>query len=82
MKLQNYLTRDSDLNLQEKKDTFLIRSRMTSAKCNFRNLISYVNCVACDLNGKHIEETQEHIVLCENLSQNDSKLKLSKEMFS
>ena len=28
-----------------------------------------------------IEETKEHILLCENLSQNDSKLETSKEMF-
>ena len=38
--------------------------------------------MACDLNGKHIEETQENIFLCENLSQNDSKLKISREIFT
>ena len=38
--------------------------------------------MACNLNGKHSEETQEHIFLCENLSKNYSTLKISKEMFS
>ena len=43
---------------------------MTEAKCNFRKLNINVNCVACKLQGKNNEETQEHLFNCEYLSAN------------
>ena len=37
--------------------------------------------MACNLNGTYIEETQEHIFLCVNFSQNDSKFEISEKCF-
>ena len=58
LKLQDYLCRDSDLNLQEKKEMFKIQ-----AKCNYIKCISNVNCVACCTKVNNNEETQEHIFI-------------------
>ena len=54
---------------------------MTTEKCSLRNFNTNVNCVACNLNGTYIEETQEHIFLCVNFSQNDSKFEISEKCF-
>ena len=77
LKLQMYLSRDSDLNLCEKKAAFNIRCRMSNVKCNFRNLNSNVNCVPCDSQNIKIEETQEHIFLCKSINTNNTTKRTS-----
>ena len=80
LKLQMYLSRDSDLNLCEKKAAFNIRCRMSNVKCNFRNLYLNVNCVPCDSQNIQIEETQEHIFLCKRRNTNNT-IQRTSEMF-
>ena len=81
LKLQMYLSRDSELNLNEKKAAFKIRCRMTNVKCNFRNLNSNVNCAVCISQNIQSEETQEHIFLCKSLN-SDNTTQRTSEMFN
>ena len=48
--MRYYLTRNSLLTLQEKKEAFKIRTRMTEIKTNFQNKFDEYNCVACEKN--------------------------------
>ena len=43
---------------------FKIRSRVTQAKVNLKNLYETYECEACEI----VEETQEHILNCEVIS--------------
>ena len=50
IKMRYYLTSNSLLTLQEKKEAFKIRTRMTEIKTNFPNKFDEYNCVACEKN--------------------------------
>ena len=45
--MRKYLGSGSLLTIQEKKDAFLIRTRMTELKTNFKNKHEEYNCVSC-----------------------------------
>ena len=69
-KLGHYLASNSNLTLQEKKEVFKIRTRMTDVKNNFKNKYENLNCDKCKEKNQHNEETQEHIYKCANLVEN------------
>ena len=46
----NYLTSNSLLTIQEKKEAFKTRTRMTEVKTNYKNKYVDYNCVACEKN--------------------------------
>ena len=68
--MRNYLSSHSLLTLQEKKEAFKIRTRMTETKTNFKNKYDEYNCVACEKKNQIHEETQEHIYFCKNINEN------------
>ena len=55
--MQNYLTADSDLINQEKKNAF----KVIDVRANIKNKHLNVTCVACQTENIINEETQEHI---------------------
>ena len=69
--MRNYLSSESTLTLQEKKETFKIRTRMTELKTNYKNKYDEYNCLACEKNNKINEETQEHIFYCHEIKHNN-----------
>ena len=69
--MRYYLTINSLLTLQEKKEAFKIKTRMTEIKTNFKNKFDEYNYVACEKKNQIIEETQEHIYVCKNLNENN-----------
>ena len=78
MKMKNYLLADSELTLQQKKEAFQIRTRMTEVKWNRKNKYTNLNCVPCEQIFKTNDETQEHVYKCTELCENKSDFK---EMF-
>ena len=67
LELKQYIASYSNLNLQEKKEVFKIRTRMTDVKKNFKNKYENLNCDRCKEKNQLNEETQEHIYKCANL---------------
>ena len=67
---RNYLKTKSLLRLQEKKEAFIIRTRMTELKTNLKNKYDNLNCDLCEKKNKIKEETQEHIYACKHLKEN------------
>ena len=70
MELRHYLTSSSHLTLQEKKDLFKMRTRMTDVKSNFKNKYESLNCDKCEENNEIKEETQEHVYKCIDIKEN------------
>ena len=70
LEMRNYLSSDSLLTVQEKKEAFVIRTRMTELKINFKNKHSEYNCIICEKEDICHEETQEHIYYCKFLKAN------------
>ena len=64
IELKHYLASTSSLTLQEKKEVFKIRTRMTEVKSNFKNKYENLNCDKCEQKNQYIEETQEHMYNC------------------
>ena len=54
----NYLTSNSLLTIQEKKEAFKTRTRMTEVKTNYKNKYVDYNCVACEKNYTFVEATE------------------------
>ena len=67
LEMKNYLASESFLTLQEKKEAFRIRTRMTEVKKNYKNKHNYYNYVACEKKSNYNEETQEHIYCCHQI---------------
>ena len=67
LEMQNYLKADSDLNLEEKKMAFKLRTRMTDIKMNMQNKHKILSCDACETKNEINNETQEHIYICRNI---------------
>ena len=74
MELTHYLSSSSHLTLQEKKELFKIRTRMTDVKSNYKNKYESLNCDKCGTINYFIEETQEHVYKC--IENKDNKKKL------
>ena len=73
--MQKYLKPNSaEINTNEAKLIFNLRSRMTGVKCNFKNEYENLECRACKMK----EETQEHILSCEILNPTSSADSLEK----
>ena len=70
IKMKNYLTSISILTLQEKKEVFKIRTRMTEVKCNFRKKYDNLNCDIFEKYDQYKEETQEHVYNCTESNEN------------
>ena len=70
LELRHYLASDSLLTLQEKKELFKMRTKMTEVKSNFKNKYGNLNCNNCEENNKHNEETQEHVYKCTEIKEN------------
>ena len=66
----NYHKNKSLLSLQEKKEAFMIRTRMTEVKTNFKNKYFNLNWVFWEKENEINEETQEHIYACIHLKEN------------
>ena len=66
LEMQNYLKSDSNLNLEEKKVAFKLRTRMVDLKMNMKNKHTNFTCFACDTKSEINNETQEHIYICTN----------------
>ena len=73
MELKHYLVSSSSLTLQEKKELFKMKTRMTEVKSNFKNQYEIYNCEKCEERGKYNEETQEHIYKCIEIRENTKK---------
>ena len=71
MEMRNYLSSNSILTIQEKKEAFLIRTRMTEIKTNLKNKFSDYNCIVCEKENLLNEETQEHIYSCKQIKENN-----------
>ena len=82
LEMQNYLKADSDLNLEEKKMTFKIRTEMTDLKMNMKNKHDKYTCVACEVKDEITNETQEHVYICKNINKEDMAKCEFKEIFS
>jgi hypothetical protein len=67
LEMRNYLASESFLTLQEKKEAFMIRTRMTEVKTNYKNKHNDYNCVAREKKNNYNEETQEHIYYCHEI---------------
>ena len=72
LEMQHYM-RSKSLTIEEKKGYFLIQSRMTDIKTNMKNKFKNVMCVACETFNLQVEETQEHIIICEILNKNNKR---------
>ena len=70
LEMRHYFESYYLLTLQEKKEAFKIRTRMTDIKTNFKNKFQEYNCIACEKENIHIEETQEQIYVCKNIKEN------------
>ena len=70
IELKHYLDSSSVLTLQEKKELFKMRARMTEVKSNFKNRYASYNCEKCEDKDKYNEETQEHIYKCIEIKEN------------
>ena len=81
LEMQNYLKSDSDLNLEEKKVAFKLRSRMVELKMNMKNKHKTLTCDVCELNNEIHNETQEHIYICENYKCGGNEEQDVKEIF-
>ena len=55
------------------KEAFKLRTRMTEGKTNYKNKYKDYNCVACEKNNTFVEETQEHIYVCNNIKENNKQ---------
>ena len=64
VEMKQYLASLSILTLQEKKEVFKIRTRMTEVKSNFKQRYNNLNCDNCGKNDQFNEETQEHVYNC------------------
>ena len=73
LEMRNYLASESFLTLQEKKEAFMIRTRMTEVKTNYKNKHNDYNCVACEKKNNYNEETQEHIYYCHQIKHNSEE---------
>ena len=70
IELRYYLSSDSNLTVQEKKELFKMRTRMTEVKSNYKNRYESLNCDKCEKNNKFNEETQEHVYKCREIKKN------------
>ena len=75
IEMRNYLSSNSTLTIQEKKEAFLIRTRMTEVKTNFKNQYMDYNCIVCEKENMFNEETQEHIYSCKLIKENNHPFK-------
>ena len=75
LEMRKYLSSDSLLTIQEKKEAFMIRTRMTELKTNFKNKYSDYNCIVCEKENMFNEETQEHIYSCKLIKENNKQLR-------
>jgi hypothetical protein len=82
LEMQNYLKADSDLNLEEKKMTFKIRTEMTDLKMNMKNKHEKYTCVACEIKDEITNETQEHVYICKNINKEEMAKCEFNEIFS
>jgi len=73
MELTHYLTSFSHLTLQEKKELFKMRTRMTDVMSNFKNKYESLNCDKCGEKNYFVEETQEHVYKCIENKDNQKK---------
>ena len=69
MKMETYLC-PSDMTTQEAKFLFLLRTKMVDVKVNFKNMYQDKMCPFC----KSSEDTQEHVLECSFLAQNNNIL--------
>ena len=76
LEIRKYLASESFLTLQEKKEAFMIRTRMTEVKTNYKNKHNDYNCVACEKKTNYNEETQEHIYYCHQIKHNSEEFKI------
>ena len=66
--MQNYLKADSELNLEEKKMDFKIRTRMIEVRMNMNNKHNLFTCIACESKNENNNETQEHIITAQTIA--------------
>ena len=66
LQLQDYLKAGSNLTIQEKIFIFAARTRMINLYCNFKQGKSDLKCRKCHV----FDETQEHLLICQALSDN------------
>ena len=70
LEMKKYLASMSILTLQEKKEVFKIRTRMTEVKSNFKQRYNDLNCDNCGKKNQFNEETQEHVYNCTESNEN------------
>ena len=62
--MRKYLWSGSLLNIQEKKDAIMLRTRMTEQKTTSKNKHDEYKCVSCQNKNTIIEETQKPFFSC------------------
>ena len=76
LKMQKYLKANNSNNtVEEAQVIFKLRSRMTDVKANFKNKYEEFECDIC----KDEEETQKHILECEDILKNTTRIKKETE---
>ena len=80
LEMRNYLASEFFLTLQEKKEAFMIRTRMTEVKTNYNNKHNDYNCVACEKKNNYNQETQEHIYYCHQIKHNSEEFENNEEI--
>ena len=72
LKMQTYLkpTR-TNISKEERQNIFKLRSRVTEVKMNYKRKYEDLTCTACKVK----EETQEHILECEEIEKKEPSLK-------
>ena len=70
LKMQKYLKGNkNNIKIEEAQMIFKLRSRMADVKVNFRNKYEVLECDIC----KDEEETQKHILECDEILKNTNK---------
>ena len=69
IKMQSYLKVYSPLSIQEKQETFKMRSKMTNIKMNMKNKYETFYCDACKKINAENKETKSHILNCQILNE-------------